>query len=151
VLFCAAIHCRLFPLFDKVSEMCSELGIRAAAETLAEAKQSAANNDTDWQGYNNADTGYGDDDDDDGDEGCNLLKWKADPENGHLPVGVTADPAAAAAAAAAGEAGSDARQQRDSASGEQSEAVKSSSGASSSTAAPPPRVRPAVRKGKGRR
>jgi hypothetical protein len=144
VLFCAAIHCRLFPLFDKVSEMCSELGIRAAAETLAEAKQSAANNDTDWQGYNNADTGY-DDVDDDG-ECYNLLKCKSDPENGHLPDGVTAD-----SAAAAGEVGSDARQQRDSADGGQSEAVKSSSGASSSTALPPPRARPAVRKGKGRR
>jgi hypothetical protein len=41
--------CRLFPLFDKISEMCEGMGIHCVAETQAEAKASAANHDTCWQ------------------------------------------------------------------------------------------------------
>ena len=44
--------CRLLPIFSKIAEMCRGWGIQAVCETAAEAQQSAANNDTDWQGYN---------------------------------------------------------------------------------------------------
>ena len=45
--------CRFLPIFSKIAEMCRSWGIQALCETAAEAQQAAANNDTDWQGYNN--------------------------------------------------------------------------------------------------
>lgn len=106
---------RLFPLFDKISEMCEGMGIHCVAETQAEAKASAANHDTDWQlhvlqGYNFVGK-YGDEDD-----RCNLMLCTSDPDNGHRPDADTA-----------GGAGSDTRQARDSADKQPAQAQKSSS------------------------
>jgi len=136
--------CRMFPLFDSISALCKQWGFGVAAETAAEAKKSAANNDTDWEGYNHSDN-YGDEV-----EVPSLLKGP-DPNNGHLPEG-------AKAAAPCGE-GDDARQQQDSnaQSGHQQEAGSAAAQSSKKSAGSKGSSRGAgvpvgaSRKGKGKR
>jgi hypothetical protein len=66
--------------FDQVSEFCGHFGITTQAEAAAEAKKSADNNDTDWEGYNHTDC-YTDVSDSDT---PNLAEHTHDPNNGHL-------------------------------------------------------------------
>jgi hypothetical protein len=90
----------MFPIFYQVAEFCRRFSIVAEAETAAEAKKSAAHNDTDWQGFNNADA-YSDEDD-----STALMDGKPDPNNGH-----NAESGGSSSAAAA-DAGPSRRQRR---------------------------------------
>lgn len=92
---------RMFPIFYQIAEFCKGLGITPIAETAAEAKKSAAHNDTDWQGFNNRGE-YGDEDD-----SSALMEGKPDPNNGHK-----AEFGGPAAAAAAGAPAGPSRQQQ---------------------------------------
>jgi hypothetical protein len=93
----------MFPIFYQVAEFCNRFGIVPVAETAAEAKKSAAHNDTDWQGFNNADA-YSDEDDSNA-----MMDGKPDPNNGH---NAESGGSAAAAAAAADAPAGPSRQQR---------------------------------------
>jgi hypothetical protein len=69
----------MFPLVHKISEMCRPWGIRIAAETETELRQTCKNNDTDFEGYSNRANTRTEDD------GHPLFENKAakDPNNGH--------------------------------------------------------------------
>jgi len=68
---------RLLPIYSKIAEMCRAWGIATTCETAAEAHQSAAQNDTDWQGYNNRERYRVQK------EKALLASCKHDPGNGH--------------------------------------------------------------------
>jgi hypothetical protein len=70
----------MFPLFDQLSDLCSQYAILMCAETEAEARKTADNHDIDWQGYNRTDN-YSDVSDA---EEVNLGGQGPDPRNGHL-------------------------------------------------------------------
>lgn len=69
--------CRMFPIFSKIAEFCTQHGISAVAETAAEAQRSAAHNDTEWSGLNNLGE-YRDEE-----PPSPLNKNSKDPNNGH--------------------------------------------------------------------
>lgn len=78
-MLCYAVTCRMFPLVDKMCEMCRPWGIQIAAETATEAAQTCKNQDTHPEGYNNE----GEYNWEDYDHPLVLGKQMADPNNGH--------------------------------------------------------------------
>jgi hypothetical protein len=69
----------MFPLVDKMCEMCRPWGIQIAAETATEAAQTCKNQDTHPEGYNHEGEYTWEDDT------HSMLdkKYRDDPDNGH--------------------------------------------------------------------